>query len=108
MRTAIYVYQPTHVTFRPTGPTDVKLPLFRFQHFDERPAIGTLRLVPGIYAIASDAPVDVTGDHIEVIPLAGKDDNPDPKARVLALEPGATAESVRDFLMIDKDVSPDD
>ena len=56
----------------------------------------------------SDAPVDVTGDHIEVIPLAGKDEPPVPKARALALEPGATAESVRDFLMLDKDVSPDD
>lgn len=106
MRTAIYVKQSTTVTFQPST-QEAPTPLLS-RYPDEskgRAATGSLPVEKGIYFIHSRLPVAVTGPHIEVeISIADKDEWPDPPAQVLALEPDATAEKVKMFFTIAKDL----
>jgi hypothetical protein len=108
MPTVIYVHAATTVTFRPAPDEGPKLVLFRFDRVDERVASGALPLAPGIYRLEPAKPLGISGDHITVIALQGKDDPADPKVMALARElaPTASDAALRDFLLIDKDVSP--
>jgi hypothetical protein len=100
MRTIIYVHEPSSVTVQPVNPAD-KIQIFRYNQSEARAAIGTLKLEPGIYMIASKTGLQVTVGGIELHTLGGdKDDPPRPPAGVLALEPGATQESVAKFFAV--------
>ena len=106
MRTAIYVKQPTTVVFEPRiqeSPTALIVPF----HAATKgvPATGSLPLARGIYLIHSKQPIVVSGPDIEVqISITDKDEWPDPPAALIALEPGATATSIKEFFTIAKDV----
>lgn len=107
MRTAIYVAEPSTVTIRPLAPSQVSSTLYRFRHGAVGPAFGMHQLDPGIYLVLSQPALEVTGTDLVVTPLSkDKDIPPDPKAQVLASEPGATIEEVHRFLMVFKDADP--
>jgi hypothetical protein len=112
MRTAIYVHEPSTVTIRATDPRDARVELSRY-HQGTQAAVGAHQLDRGIYLIVSSCAMEVTGAGltpgvaIDII-RNDKDIPPDPKATVVALEPGATAASVIQFLTVAKDISPDD
>ena len=103
MKTLLYVHAPSSVTIR--GVEHTKVAIARYGQ-EVASALGTLELEPGIYAIHSPLPVDISIDSVVVVTLGNdKDDWPDPKANVIALEPGATAASIKDYIQA-KDESP--
>ena len=106
MRTAIYVHKPSTVTIRAKNPDDARVELSRYTRAANRPAIGVHRLEAGIYQVVSRDALEVTGDDVtvEATSGSGKDIFPDPKAGVIALEPGATAQSIQEFFALAKDV----
>src|SRR5262245_37732271 len=112
MRTAIYVAEPSTVTIRPTAPGqtgETGATLYRFQRGAGKPALGTHQLEPGIYMVLSIGGVDVTGNGLTVTPLSkDKDIPPEPKAQVLAAEPGATPDAIARFFQVTKDADPPD
>ena len=109
MRTAIYVHEPSTVTIRATSPRDAKAQLCRFNQDTDQAALGTHNLEPGVYMIVSTDALEVNVHGVDVHVLANdKDIWPDPKASVVALEPGASVASLRDFFQIARDDSPDD
>jgi hypothetical protein len=100
MRTIIYVHQPSTVTVQPMNAAD-KIQLFRYNQSEARSAAGTLKLEPGIYMIASKSGLQVSVGGIELHAMGGdKDDPPRPLAAALALEPGATQDSVAKFFAV--------
>jgi len=102
MRTALYVQKSTTVTVRTTDPRDTKMLICRYNHAGH-PVSGTLKLDPGIYLIVSNGTLNVDASSAEVLAVANdKDDWPRPTATVLALEPGATADSVTKFFTLAK------
>lgn len=106
MRTAIYVYQDTSITFAPTT-MDSPTPLI-VRYPDEtsgRPATGTVALSRGIYMIHSKSSITATGTGFDVeFSINDKDAWPDPPQQQMAAEPGATAEKIKQFFTIAKDV----
>lgn len=109
MRTAIYVAEPSTVTIRATAPGETSATLYRFQRGAGKPALGTHQLEPGIYMVLSIGGVDVTGNGLTVAPLSkDKDIPPEPKAAVLAAEPGATPDAIARFFQVTKDADPPD
>ncbi len=109
MRTVIYVHEPTTATIREQQSRDAEAVLCRYNQDASQLAVGSHRLVPGIYLIISSGEMEVSGSHLEVAVLRNdKDIPPDPKLELVALEPGATVQSLRMFLEIAKDVSLDD
>src|ERR1043166_3653232 len=103
MRTAIYVAEPSTVTVRPLAPSAASATLYRFRRGAIGSAFGVHQLDPGVYLVLSELGVDVTGTDLVVTPLSkDKDIPPDPKANVLAAEPGATVAEVHKFLMVFK------
>lgn len=111
MRTAIYAYQTAEVTIRARDPRDAKVVISRFDQpigAPAREAIGTHTLEPGIYLIVSRDVLEVLGVGIEIKAVPNnKDTWPDPKAQVLALAPGASTESIKEFFTVAKDLSVD-
>ena|SRR5688572_20543958 len=108
MRTAIFVHQPSTVTISAENAAETTAELCRYRA-TAVPAVGTHQLAPGVYLITSIGPMKVSGVQGEIeYRIADKDDWPDPKPRIVALEPGATAGSIKHFLTILKDISPDD
>ena len=107
MRTAIYVFKPSLVTFRPYDERDREPMLFRYQKAPQaRVAAGQTQLQPGIYLIKSYGPLQIdapAGVTVETT-TDDKDIWPVPKATALALEPGATLEEVQEFFLITKGV----
>lgn len=106
MRTVLYIYQPSTVTIRAQQTNDETALLNRYNRGAGQVAVGTHKLDAGIYMIESRDPMEVTGSNMDVVFLHGKDIPPDPKIAASALEPGATVESIRNFLEDAKDVSP--
>jgi len=107
MRTAIYVAEPSTVTIRPRQPSPAHATLYRFRRGAGQPAFGTHQLDPGIYLVMSVGAVDVTGNGLTVTPLSeDKDIPPEPKAQVLAAEPGATTEEIRTFFQVARTADP--
>jgi len=103
LRTALYVYQPSTVTIRAEDPRDAGVLLYRFNQEIKKPAPGVQKLNTGIYLIVSIGDIGVTGPNVEVMTLRNdKDPWPAPKATVIALEPGATVESVKNFFTVAK------
>lgn len=104
MRTAIYIQSPTTVTVRTSDDADLGVQLHRYQaRLPPRAAVGTFDIPTGIYLIASQGPIQVTGANLTTqIAIADKDPWPDPPAQVVALEAGATADSVKSFFQIAK------
>lgn len=104
--TAIYVHQPTTVRINTTLPADAGQLLYAFAPTGATPptpvpAAGTHSLPRGIYAVNTTAAITVTGEHVTTENrLADKDGwpEPPPPPPVVALVPGATAESVSAFL----------
>ena len=108
MRTGIYVHKPTTISLHAKDPND----RFRVFSYDPAHAIrageGKQHLEPGIYLVHSTGAVDVKGgDLTVVIVMADKDPWPDPKVNVIALERGASSESIRAFFQVAKDASVD-
>ncbi len=106
MRTALYVHQPTTVTFSPSvqeGPTP-----FIVRYPDDAkgiPATASVHLERGIYLIQSKYAMVPTGEGFDlVVMINDKDEWPDPPQQQIALEPGATLEKIRMFFTIAKDV----
>jgi hypothetical protein len=109
MRTVIYVHEPSTITIREHASRDAAVLLYRYNQDFGQVASGTHQLAAGIYLIVSSGELEVTGSHAEVVVLPNdKDIPPDPKLAVLALEPGATVQSVQRFLGIAKDISVDE
>ena len=113
MRTAIYVYKPSSVTIHTkqvnaSEASDAKIQICRYNKTATPTTIGTQQLDPGIYLITSSRGLEVTGLNIEaqIIP-DDKDTWPDTKANVIALEPGATADSVKAFFKVAKSLDVD-
>ncbi len=107
MRTAIFVDELSDVTIRTTSSDDANALLSRYRRTNVR-AVGKHQLPRGVYLIASNHPLEVTVSHGEVVTMgSNKDEWPDPKPNVVALEPGATARSLSQFLTIAKDLSLD-
>ena len=105
MRTAMYVFEPSTVTIRASDPCDDRVTLYRFNHKGEQVAQGARPLEPGVYMIVSHRPVEVSGGHISVVPLAGsKDEPPEPKAQVFNLEGGANPAAIQRFFNIFKGI----
>jgi len=105
MRTAIYVHEPSTVTIRAKGANEAAARLCRYNRAGNQLALGTHQLERGIYVIESRGELDVSGSHLDIVPLSNdKNIPPDPKAFV-ALEPGATAQSVQRFLSDAMDIS---
>jgi len=101
MRTAIYVHEPSTVTIRAKGANEAAARLCRYNQAGNQLALGTHQLERGIYVIESRGEMDVSGSHLDIVPLRNdKNIPPDPKVIVpmLPLEPGATTESVQRFL----------
>jgi hypothetical protein len=108
MRTAIYVYEPSTVKIRAKDPRDASVEIVRYREPRAQPAVGVHRLDPGIYLIVSNRGLEVAGPNIEVQVVANnKDDWPDPEARVLALEPGASNGTIKEFFAVAMDLSID-
>jgi hypothetical protein len=108
MRTVIYVQEPTSVAIRAGERGDANVQICRYNQVGV-PAVGSHKLDRGIYLIVSSGEmvVDGTGLTIEVL-RNDKDTPPDPKASVIALEPGATAASIQQFLEVAKGISAPD
>ena len=108
MRTAIYVHAPDTVKIHNQDPGDAGVTLARYGQIARLPAIGSHALAAGIYLVVSRGPLDVVGNNITVeIVTNNKDEWPDPTPGVIALVPGATARSVREFFTVAKDLSID-
>ena len=107
MRTAIYVAESSTVTIRPLAPSQASAMLYRFRRGAIGAAFGMHQLDPGVYLVLSEPAVEVTGSDLVVTPLSkDKDIPPDPKAQVLAAEPGATIPEIHKFLMVFKQADP--
>ncbi len=104
MRTAIYVYQPTTITFGPSAPPVAKV----IRYGGKSPtfaAEGQVAVQPGIYFLVAKNPPSISGAHLESdFTTSEKDAWPDPPIRVQSLEPGATVDDIRAFFQISKDV----
>jgi hypothetical protein len=108
MRTAIYVYEPSTVKIRAKDPRDAGVEIVRYHQPGELAAVGVHRLDRGIYLIVSRSELEVGGINIEVQVVANnKDDWPDPKAQVVALEPGSSIGTIKEFFLVAKDLSID-
>lgn len=107
LRIAIFVHQPSSVTFRPTSANDARLTLFRYNHPDDGIALGMRQLDPGIYLICAEARFVITGENIDVITFRGKDDPSDPRIASFAPEYGASVAAITDFLRVNLDASPE-
>jgi hypothetical protein len=108
MRTVIYVQEPTSVAIRARDRADADVQICRYNKLGE-PANGTHKLERGIYLIVSTGPMIVDGSHLTIEVLANdKDTPPDPRVSVIALEAGATAASIQQFLEVAKGVSAPD
>lgn len=106
MRTVIYVHQPTTLTIETTDPRDAVILLARYNQRTERVASGARRFDAGIYLLLSNGAVEVTGDHTTIESLREDKDPPStPRAQLIALEPGASAESILQFVEIAMGIS---
>jgi hypothetical protein len=100
MLTAIYIYEPSTITVRPPDSGDKSSQLYRYNQAAQ-PAVGTHKLEPGIYMIVSKCALVISTGGVEVHTVTNdKDDPPRPKVTALALEPGATADSVAKFFSV--------
>jgi hypothetical protein len=122
VKTVIFVEEPSTVTIGANHPRDAKAVLYRYKRDGDgdgdgepaadvrppEPAVGEHQLERGIYLIVSQAGLAVHGVRgaIEVI-ANNKDDWPDPRPNLVALEPKATVATVQEFLAIAKDMSLD-
>lgn len=106
MRTVIYVHQPSTVTIQTTDPHESDVLMCRYNRTAGPINPGTHQLERGIYLAVSRGKLDISGGHVTIELLTGdKDAPPDPRAQVLGLEPGATAESFRTFLDVTKGIT---
>jgi hypothetical protein len=98
--TGIYVHDACTVTIRAIDKDDATVEIVRYgRNFGgNEPAVGTLELERGIYAIASNAYMDITGVSGQVVARPNnKDEWPDPQPGIVALEPGASGGLIRAF-----------
>lgn len=104
MRTAIYVYQPTTITFGPSAAPVAKV----VRYGDKSPtfaAEGQVAVQPGIYFLQAKEPPTISGAHLSSdFTISEKDAWPDPPQQAQALEQGATLADIRLFFQISKDV----
>ena len=81
----------------------------RYNQAGNRAAIGTHTLEPGIYLIVSKDGLAVTVHSTGIQVIANdKDPWPSPKAKLIGLEPGASAESISEFFTVAMDLDVDD
>ena len=106
MRTGIYVREPTTVTIRLLDPRSEKAWLYRYGQSETSPAIGSHYVERGIYMIHSsgELQIEVVGVATVTTVRGGKDPWPRPQLDVVALEPGATAESIQQFFTVSVEV----
>lgn len=101
MRTMLYIHEPSTVTIQPTNPADSNIALYRYNRPETISAVRALKLEPGIYMVLSKYGIQVSTGGVEVHSERNdKDDPPRPPAGVLALEPGATQDSVAKFFSV--------
>jgi hypothetical protein len=103
-RTALYVYEPSTVAIRANECDEPELMLCRYGRQFQRVAPGALALDPGVYMVMSSGRLDITGDHITIIALTGKEVPPEPRAQVVGLEQGATAAEIQQFFAVSKGI----
>jgi len=109
MRTAIYLREPSIVTISAKDQRDANAQICRYRQTLSQVAVGTRRLDPGIYLVVSSGELAVSGAALDVQIVANdKDTWPDPKANVIALEPGASAASITEFFTVAKEISVED
>jgi hypothetical protein len=107
MRTAIYVFERSNIKIRAKDPRDARVEIVRY-HQNAQPAVGVVTLDRGIYLIVSKSALEVDGINVEVqVVLNDKDEWPEITARMLALEPGASIGTVKEFFIVAKDLSVD-
>jgi len=108
MRTVLLVQEPSVVTIRAADPRDAAIEICRFNGVGQ-PAIGVHKLGRGIYLIVSSSTLSIEGVRGDIETIRNdKDEWPEPKPIVVGLEPGASVASLREFLTVAKDISPDD
>ena len=106
MRTVIYVHEPTTITIQTQDPRDAEFLLSRYNQGTDRVKSGARQFGVGIYLLLSHGEVEVTGDKTTVETLrSDKDIPPLPRAQLIALEPGASAESILEFVEVAKGIS---
>ena len=73
------------------------------------PALGSHRLEPGIYMVVSTGEIEVSSRNVGTQIVANdKDPWPDPNVAVIGLESGASADSIKEFFTVSKDIDIDD
>lgn len=99
IRTGLYVQEPTTITVGSADPRSAKAFLYRYGESTATPAARRHDLQRGIYLIQSpvEMQVQIAGTATVLSMRSGKDPWPEPEARVVALEAGATAESIQQF-----------
>lgn len=103
-RTALYVSQPTTLTFSPNTSTDKTAKIQRFPtRTSAGVANGEVTLAQGIYLIQSQEYVSVNGPYFRAeVSIQDKDEWPDPPHNMSELAPSATAEDFKLFFTISK------
>jgi hypothetical protein len=109
MRTVIYAHAPSTIAIQAKDPRDAAVLLYRYNRAGHRVPPGEHQLERGIYLIYSHGELAVSGGDTTVIALTGdKDLPPEPRAQVIALEPGADAPSIKRFLELAKGITVGD
>jgi hypothetical protein len=104
LRTGLYVHRPSTVMIRVAN---AATQIYRYNRDGAQPAVGAHALERGIYLIVSNEPIEVTADNgVDIVASKGKDGWPEFRAEVIALEFGATAESIRSFFSVVKGLDP--
>jgi hypothetical protein len=104
MRTLIYVHNPSTVTIQAKNPDDVDVVLCRFNRSSAAVQPGTHKLDRGIYLVVSRHELEVSGGDVTIQLLRGDKDTP-PEPRIIALEPGATAAQIKQFMEVAKGIT---
>ena len=106
MRTLIYVHEPSTLTIQAKVPADTHVMLCRYNQSSGSVTPGARHFERGIYLIVSRGELEINGGNVTVEHLIGDKDIP-PEPRIVALEPGATAESIKQFLVVAKGITVD-
>jgi len=104
MRTVIYVHEPSTIKIRTTDSRDSDVLLCRYNRGTDQVPTGTHQLGIGIYLVVSHGKLEISGGNVTVDLLSGDKDLP-PEPRFVALEPGASAASIKQFLEVAKGIT---